>query len=404
MSSRPPPDMPSALEGLRVLDFSHVYQGPVATQLLADFGADVIKVERPGSGDWSRSWGPFVRGVSMPFANLNRNKRSLAVDTKTPAGREIVLELVRSADVLVHNFRGGVMEKLGLGYAQLSPLNPRLIYASSNGWGDTGPSASRGRGGHDLMARAEAGWFVRFADGRPPIPGGISADYPAGLILLQGILIALLARGRTGRGQELSTDLYSVAFHAHAWDAASQLNADRIDEPARVGGAEAAIDKAFATNDGYIEISPVFSHHSLRDISLALGFEDLSRDPRFATESLQIENRAPLNEILAARFKEKSTGEWMRLLESHGVLCARINTFEEAAADPQIAANQMVLNIEHPQAGPLRVLGNPLRLHDTGARHRSPPPGLGEHNRQILSELGYSTERIDALFSEGVLS
>ena len=152
-------DQPAALQGIRILDFSHVFQGPVATQLLADYGADVIKVERPGSGDWSRSWGPFIEGVSMPFAGLNRNKRSITVNTKDPAGKEIIFQLVKSADVLVHNFRGGVMEKLGLGYEDLKVINPRLIYAASSGWGDHGAYVERRRGGHDLMARAEDGWF-----------------------------------------------------------------------------------------------------------------------------------------------------------------------------------------------------------------------------------------------------
>ncbi|MEM7806518.1 MAG: CoA transferase, partial [Planctomycetota bacterium] len=229
----PTNDLP--LSDLRVIDFSHVYQGPVATQLLADYGADVIKVERPGSGDWSRAWGPFVKGVSLPFANLNRNKRSLTVDMKQPDGMSVILELIDRADVLVHNFRGGVMEKLGLGYEDLSERNPQLIYAASSGWGDSGPYIDRKRGGHDMMARAEAGWFIDQGQGKPPIPGGISVDYPAGLNLLIGILTALHGRDRTGRGQRVTTDLLSVAMHAHAWEAAVELNEDKIDEPARVG-------------------------------------------------------------------------------------------------------------------------------------------------------------------------
>ncbi|MCK5174488.1 MAG: CoA transferase, partial [Planctomycetes bacterium] len=149
-----------ALEGIRILDFSHVYQGPVGTQILADYGADVIKVERPGSGDWSRAWGPFVKDVSLPFANLNRNKRSITVDMKQEDGKEIIRKLVKSSDILVHNFRQGVMEKLGFGYDDLKEINPSLIYAASSGWGDTGPYAERGRAGHDMMARAEGGWFT----------------------------------------------------------------------------------------------------------------------------------------------------------------------------------------------------------------------------------------------------
>ena len=162
----------AALEGIQILDFSHVFQGPVATQMLADYGADVIKIERPDWGDWSRRWGPYVNKVSLPYAHLNRNKRSLAVNVKAAAGKEIILRLVQNADVLVHNFRSGVMEKLGLGYEDLKQVNPRLVYAQSGGWGDEGPYVARGRGGHDLMARAEAGWFLQFDDESRTCPGG----------------------------------------------------------------------------------------------------------------------------------------------------------------------------------------------------------------------------------------
>jgi len=396
-----PSDAP--LAGLRIIDFSHVYQGPVGTQILADFGADVIKVERPGTGDWSRAWGPFVKGVSLPFANLNRNKRSLTVDLKSEEGRELVGRLLANADVLVHNFRAGAMEKLGLGYDALAASNPRLIYASSGGWGDCGPYVDRNRPGHDMMARAEADWFVEQPDGCPPIPGGISADYPAGLMLMQAILIALLQRERTGRGQRISTDLLSVAFHAHAWEGAAELNADAIDELARVGGTEAAIDKAFATRDGFIEISPVFSDNALRDLSKGLGIDDLSGDPRFADQALQMQNRDALNALLAERFLERSTAEWLSELEAAGVLCARVNSFREAMEDPQIAANNMVVSLEHPRAGTLRVLGTPIRFRGTAAPRHRPPPDLGEHSAAIAAELGYGADAIGDLTARGII-
>lgn len=405
MSEHPDSPHPSdaPLAGLRIIDFSHVYQGPVGTQILADFGADVIKVERPGTGDWSRAWGPFVKGVSLPFANLNRNKRSLTVDLKSEEGCELVARLLADADVLVHNFRTGAMEKLGMGYDTLAAANPRLIYASSGGWGDHGPYVDRNRPGHDMMARAEAGWFVEQPDGRPPIPGGISADYPAGLMLMQAILIALLQRERTGRGQRISTDLLSVAFHAHAWEGAAELNADAINEPARVGGTEAAINKAFATKDGFIEISPVFSDNALRDLSEGLGIDDLSRDPRFANQALQMQNRDALNALLAERFRTRDTAEWLADLEAAGVLCARINSFREAADDPQIAANNMVVPLEHPRAGTLRVLGTPIRFHNAAPPRREPPPDLGEHSTAIAAELGYDDDAIRNLTERGII-
>lgn len=401
MNETPAPT--AALAGIRVLDFSHVYQGPVGTQLLADYGADVIKVERPGSGDWSRAWGPFVKGVSLPFANLNRNKRSLALDLKAEEGKRVVRQLVERADVLVHNFRSGVMEKLGFGYEAMADLNPRLVYASSSGWGDAGPYVERGRGGHDMMARAEGGWFIDRGEGEAPIPGGISIDYPAGLMLMHGVLVALLHRQRTGQGQRVTTDLLSVAFHAHAWEGATELNADRVDEPARVGGTEAAIDKAFLTADGAIEVSPVFSDNALRDISTAMGLGDLSADPRFATQPLQIDNRDALNAMLAEAFKTRTTDAWIAELEPKGVLCARVNSFVEAAEDPQVRANRMVVPMDHPRAGRLRVLGTPVRLHATPPAQDRPAPDLGEHSRAVLAELGYDDDAINGLAARGVI-
>jgi len=391
-----------ALEGIRVLDFSHVYQGPVGTQILADYGADVIKVERPGSGDWSRAWGPFVKDVSLPFANLNRNKRSVTVDMKQQDGKEIIRKLVKSSDVLVHNFRQGVMEKLGFGYDDLKEINPSLIYAASSGWGDTGPYAERGRAGHDMMARAEGGLFTFYDQEQPPVPGGISIDYPAGLNLMVGILTALVHRMRTGEGQYLSTDLFSVAFHAHAWDAASRLNAEKIDRPAAVGGTEAAINKAFQTADGFIEISPVFSSNALRDISTAVGLGDLSQRPEFSSEDLQIENKGLLNTLLAKEFLKKTTEAWMVELESQGVLCARINSFDDAARDPQIACNNMIVSMEDPEVGELKLLGTPVRLKGTPPRLKEFPPRLGQHSRDVALEIGYSQDEVDRLAEKGI--
>jgi crotonobetainyl-CoA:carnitine CoA-transferase CaiB-like acyl-CoA transferase len=396
-----PPE--SALSGIRVLDFTHVYQGPVGTQILADYGADVIKIERPGAGDWSRRWGPFVHGVSLPFAGLNRNKRSVAIDVKNPQGRQAVYDLVTKADVVVHNFRAGVMEKLGFGYDDLARINPRLVYAWSGGWGDRGPSADRARGGHDLMARAEAGWFVQPDRSKPPIPAGISADYASGLMLMQGILMALLARVRTGCSQRVTTDLLSVAFHAHSWEGPAEMNADRITEVSGVIANESTIDKSFATRDGYIEISPVFSENALRDISVALGLGDLSLDERFRTFELQERNREALNAALAARLRDRTTSEWLAELEAKGVLCARINTIAEAAADAQLQANQMVVDMEHPAGGSLRLLGTPVRLYGTPPQPRVFAPELGAHTREVLQEFGYSAEQVEELESRGVV-
>jgi crotonobetainyl-CoA:carnitine CoA-transferase CaiB-like acyl-CoA transferase len=253
------------------------------------------------------------------------------------------------------------------------------------------------------MARAEAGWFVQPDPAKPPIPAGISADYAAGLMLMQGILMALLARGRTGRGQKVTTDLLSVAFHAHSWEGPAEMNAARVTEVSGVIANESTIDKSFATSDGYLEISPVFSENALRDISVALGLGDLSLDERFRTHELQARHRAELNGLLAARLRTRPTAEWLAELEAKGVLCARINTLAEAADDPQVNANGMVVRMEHPAAGAFRLLGTPVRLHGTPPRERVFAPELGAHTREVLLEAGYAAAQVNDLEARGVV-
>ncbi len=390
-----------ALEGLRIIDFSHVFQGPVGMQLLGDFGADIIKIERPGSGDWSRSWGPYIGDTSLPYVSLNRNKRCVTLDLKVQAARDILVNLVKTADVLVHNFRPGVMERLGFGYETLAELNPRLIYASSSGWGDKGPYVDSGRGGHDLMARAGAGLFVPLGPDGLPVPAGISADYPAGMLLVIGILIALQSRQRTGKGQLVTTDLLSAAFHTNTWQAAEVLNQERIDSTGGVGASEKAIQSSFATKDGFIEVSPVFSDDALRDISLALGMEDMSKDPRFVNKEDRPALADEINAIFSERFRDKTTAEWISILEPQRILCTEIKTYAEAAEDPQLLANDMIVQMEVKNAGPLNMLGTPIRLYGTPSSLRISPSELGAHTLEVVRELGYTEEEIDAFETAG---
>jgi crotonobetainyl-CoA:carnitine CoA-transferase CaiB-like acyl-CoA transferase len=253
------------------------------------------------------------------------------------------------------------------------------------------------------MARAEAGWFYQETPESAPLPAGISIDYPAGLMLAQGILLALFARTHTGRGQYVSTDLLSVALHAHSWEQAAELNRDRLERNQGVGATEQIINKVFKTKDGWIEVSPVFSDNSLRDISLALGLEDISRDARFAVAEDRIANKELINAVLQDRFLERGTEEWMDELEAKGILCAKIRPFADAIEDPQAEANQMIIEMEHPVAGRLRLLGTPLRLQATPPVHDIPPSAVGEHNADILKELGFSDAQISGLEKDGII-
>ena len=236
------------------------------------------------------------------------------------------------------------------------------------------------------------------------VPAGMSVDYPAGLMLMIGILAALAARERTGEGQRVSTDLFSVGLHAHGWGICQTMNKDRIQDSAGVGATESMIDKAFRTRDGLIELSPVFSANSLRDISEGLGLGDLSLDPRFKKLEDRLANARELNAVLAQRFAEKTTAQWIEVLEAAGVLCGEINTFEEGVLDPQARANGMVAEIHCSGPGTLKTLGTPLRFSGTPESHRMPPPGLGEHSSEILREMGMTDEEIRALIQQGVVA
>ncbi|MDV3129570.1 CoA transferase [Mycobacterium sp. 21AC1] len=390
----------NALDGVVVLDFTQVYMGPSCTQMLADYGAEVIKVERPKVGDLSRSSFPDPAGQDNPvFFSINRNKRSITVDTRTDAGKDVIGDLVRRADVVVSNFRHGVIERMGFGYEDCKQLNPRIVWASGTGFGETGPYAHKG--GQDVIAQAYSGVMWRRADDATPLtvyPTTL-CDYTTGMHLAQGILLALIARDRTGEGQKVQVNMYDSMLHMQMQEAASQLNRGK-----EINWAAMPLSGVFETADGAVCMVGAFKENPLRDISKALGFdEDLSTRPGFETLEDQFEHRPELQKIFRDRFAQDTTEHFVSRLEEQDILCAPVRTLEEALADPQTVCNGMVVEMDHPHGGKVEVLNAPIRLSGTPNTIRRPAPMLGEHNQEVLREFGYSDEQIAAVLNEGTI-
>jgi len=386
------------LSGIKVLDFTQVMMGPCCTQMLADYGADVIKIERPGAGDLSRtSLADDPDGLNNPvFRSLNRNKRSIALDLRGEAGKAIVFDLVKTADVVVNNFRAGVMERMGFGYEALAKINPRIICAFGSGFGQSGPLSHKG--GQDILAQAMSGVMARKPD--PSLPTTLYAtalaDYSAGMHLVQGILLALLHRDRTGRGQQISVSLYDSMLAMQMQEAAMWLQRKR-----ELNWGAFPLTGVFETTDGALVIVGAFKANPLREISLALGLDDLSADPRFADLEASRRNRAALHEILRARIAGAGAAHWIARLEERDLLCAPVRSLGEALADPQTAINGMI--VRRDGEVPLGLVGSPVHLSDAEFAVRHAPPALGEDGEAILAELGFSAAEITAFKSEGVV-
>lgn len=378
-------DNRDALAGVTVADFTQVMMGPCATQMLADHGADVIKVERAGAGDLSRSTLPSdPDGPDNPvFASLNRNKRSIALDLRDERDLSVAHELVRRSDVVVSNFRPGVMERLGLGWEEVRTLNPRAVYAVGTGYGTEGPYARKG--GQDMLAQAMSGIIERRADPtRPPeIFATTLADYSAGMHLFQGILLALRARERTGRGQRVEVSLYDAMLAMQMQEATHQLMRD-----AALNWAAMPHTGAFETRDGAIVIVGAFREDPAGDICRALGAEHLAGDPRFASFDALVENAVAFRAELAAVIARETTATCIERLEAADLLCAPIRTLEQALEDPQTEVNGMVWPVSRDDGSVVRTVGSPVHLSASPARVRMAPPRLGEHTEEVAAWLG----------------
>lgn len=383
------------LAGIKVVDFTQVMLGPCCTQMLGDYGADVIKVERIGAGDLSRSSIDDPAGPLNPvFCSLNRNKRSIALDLKSPEGLAVVRRLIADADVVVNNFRAGVMERMGLGYEALSAINPRIIFAFGTGFGTKGPYAHKG--GQDVLAQAITGVMARKCDPSEPLAIYATSicDYAAGMHLFQGILLALMHREKTGRGQVVEVSLYDSMLAMQMQEAAIWLMRGR-----EFSWGAMPHTGAFATTDGAIVIVGAFKANPLREISLALELDDLSQDPRFDSFGKCVQNRADLHAILRARVATNTTAHWIARLEARDLLCTPVRPLGEALQDEQTAINDMLV-----REGDLGLIGSPVHLASGGFALRHTPPALGADGEAVLAEHGYSHEEIAGLRAGRVMA
>lgn len=391
------------LAGMRVLELAQIMAGPTCGMMLADMGADVIKVEKLPGGDDSRGYKePLVNGVSAPFMILNRNKRGIALNLKAPQGREILLRMVESADVLTENYRRGTLEKLGLGYDVLSKVNPGLIYCAVSGYGRDGPYGDKA--GFDLIAQGFSGLMsITGEPGGPPVKTGNSiADINAGILAVTGIVAAYAHKLKTGQGQVVDTSLMEAALQQTYWHAATYFATGVSPGPTGSAHLLTAPYQAFPTSDGWINIGGA-NQANWERIAQVLGHPEWRDDPRYATNTARMANLSGLTAEIAAVLKTRSQAHWLDAFDKAGVPVGPVNNMEQALTHPQVGARNMVVDLEHPQAGPTRALGCPIHFSATPTQIRRHAPMLGEHTRELLGEYGYSQEQIDAFVEQGVV-
>ena len=397
------PERKLPLQGIRVIDFSQILAGPFCTMLLADMGADVVKVEKPNGGDDTRRYGPpFIEGESAAFLTLNRNKRSIVLDLKSEQGLGVVRRMLADADVMLHNFRPGVVERIGLGYADVSALNPAIVYCAVSGFGATGPYSQRA--GFDLVAQGMSGLMSinGFPDSPPAKVGVPMADLNTGMFCAYGILTAYINRLATGKGQHVDASLLESGMAYTLYESATYFATGEVAGPLGSAHRMIAPYQAFATQDGYINIGAA-NQNNWERMCRAVGRDDLLDDARFASNPERMVNIQSLTPIMEETFRTQTTAHWVEVLERAGVPCGPIYNIEQVYADPHVQSRDMAVELQHPKAGGIRNIGVAVKLSDTPGSVRTPAPLLGQHTDDVLAEFGYADADIAALRQSGAL-
>ena len=391
------------LQDIKVIDFSQILAGPFCTMLLADMGADVVKIEKPNGGDDTRRYGPpFIEGESAAFLTLNRNKRSIVLDLKSEQGISIVRRMLEDADVMIHNFRPGVVDRMGLAYEDVSAVNPAIVYCTVSGFGTTGPYSSRA--GFDLVAQGMSGLMsINGFPGAPPAKVGVPmADLNTGMFCAYGILTAYINRLATGQGQHVDASLIESGIAYTLYESATYFATGEVAGPLGSAHRMIAPYQAFATQDGYINIGAA-NQNNWERMCRAIGREDLLEDERFASNPERMVSIEALTPIMEETFRTQTTGHWVEALEKAGVPCGPIYNIEQVYADPHVRSRDMAVELKHPKSGSIRNIGVPVKLSDTPGSVRTPAPLLGQHSEDVLCQYGYADADISAFRDAGAL-
>lgn len=391
------------LAGMKVVELAHIMAGPACGLMLADMGADVIKVEKPTGDDSRRFVPPEIADESAAYLMMNRNKRGIALDLKQPEGVEALRDLLAEADVVIENYRLGTMEKLGLGYESLREINPRLVYCEISGFGRTGPYASRG--GFDLIAQGMSGLMSITGEGpgRPPVkPGAPITDITAGILAAMGCCAAYAKARETGQGQKVDTSLFEAGITLTYWQSAIAFATGET--PGPVGSAHPlnAPYQAFETRDGWINVGAANQQNWLRLLQV-IEAPELDADPRFGSNRDRMQNLPALVEILNGHLRARDTADWLARMEAAGLPAGPVLTIPEMQSDPQALARDMIVETDHPRAGRVKGIGHPVKYSGETPPAARPAPLLGQHGREVLAELGYDAARIERLVTAGAL-